>query len=55
MLDRAQSQALIEKMITELAITDLRTQRGLLMKELMANYKTELDGSLINEIINSML
>jgi Glu-tRNA(Gln) amidotransferase subunit E-like FAD-binding protein len=27
----------------------------LLMKELMANYKWEVDGSLVNEVINEMI
>lgn len=55
MLDRDQSQVLIEQMIAQLHISDLKTQRGILMKELMANHQTVLDGSLVNEIINSML
>lgn len=55
MLDREQTQKLIEQTIAELSITDLRTQRGILMKELMGKHKTELDGSLVNEIINMML
>lgn len=55
MLDREQTQKLIEQTIAELSITDLRTQRGILMKELTGKHKTELDGSLVNEIINMML
>jgi uncharacterized protein YqeY len=55
MLDYDQTKALIEKIIAEKGITDLKTQRGLLMKELMANHKSELDGTLVNDIINSRL
>ena len=55
MLDYNQTKALIEKIIAEKGITDLKTQRGLLMKELMATHRSELDWSLVNEIINKML
>ncbi len=55
MLDKAQTKVLIEELITQLGISDLKTGRGLLMKELMAKHKSELDGSLVNEIINEML
>jgi hypothetical protein len=43
MLDYNQTKALIEKIIAEKGITDLKTQRGLLMKELMATHRSELD------------
>ena len=55
MLSKEQTEALIDETITKLWITDLKTQRWLLMKELMANHKSELDGSLVNDIINSRL
>ena len=55
MLSREETWALLEKMIQELWITDLKTQRGLLMKELMANHKSELDWAVVNDIINSRL
>ena len=55
MLDRVQTKALIDEIIQKQAITDLKTWRGLLMKELMAAHRSELDGALVNEIINSML
>ena len=55
MLSREQTEALIDETISKLWITDLKTQRGLLMKELMANHKSELDGALVNDIINSKL
>ena len=55
MLSREQTEVLIDETIAKLWITDLKTQRGLLMKELMANHKSELDGAVVNDIINSRL
>ena len=55
MLSREQTENLINEVISKLGITDLKTQRGLLMKELMANHKSELDGAVVNDIINSKL
>ncbi len=49
------TKVLIQKLITDLNITDLKTQRGSLMKELMANYKGQVDGAMVNEIINELL
>ncbi|MFA7298840.1 MAG: GatB/YqeY domain-containing protein [Candidatus Absconditabacterales bacterium] len=54
-MTKEQTSELIKKLISEHNLTDLRTQRGLLMKELMANYKGEVDGALVNEIINEMI
>ncbi|MDR0369262.1 MAG: GatB/YqeY domain-containing protein [Candidatus Peribacteria bacterium] len=55
MLSREQTESLINTLIEQLAITDLKSQRGLLMKELMANHKSEIDGALVNDIINQKL
>ena len=55
MLSSEQTETLIDSLITQLAITDLKTQRGLLMKELMAHHKSEIDGAIVNEIINKKL
>ena len=54
-LNEEQTKTLIVATISKLNITDLKTQRGLLMKELMAAHKTELDPALINSLINTML
>lgn len=54
-MSREQTTELVEKLMGDLGITDLAKQRGMLMKELMANYKSQVDGSLINEIINDSL
>ena len=43
MLSREQTESLIDETVKKLGITDLKTQRGMLMKELMANHKSELD------------
>ena len=43
MLSREQTEALINDTMAKLGISDLKTQRGLLMKELMAEHKSELD------------
>ena len=54
-MSKEQTTELIKKLISDNNITDLKTQRGLLMKELMANYKGQVDGWLVNEIINEMI
>ena len=55
MLSREQTEALIDETIAKLWITDLKTQRWMLMKELMAAHKSELDWAVVNDIINSRL
>ena len=55
MLDREHTKALIDEIIQKQWITDLKTWRGVLMKELMWAHRSELDWALVNEIINSML
>ena len=55
MLSREQTETLINETISKLWITDLKTQRGMLMKELMAEHKSELDWAVVNDIINSKL
>jgi len=42
-MNKEQTAELIDKFITDQNITDLKTQRGLLMKDLMANYKGQVD------------
>ena len=54
-LNEEQTKTLIVATISKLNITNLKTQRGLLMKELMAAHKTELDPALLNSLINTML
>lgn len=54
-MTKEQTTELIKKLIADHNITDLKTQRGLLMKELMADYKSQIDSTLVNEIINEMI
>ena len=54
-MNKEQTIDLIKKLMAEHSIADLKTQRGLLMKELMANHKSQIDASLVNEIINEMV
>lgn len=55
MLSREQTEGLVNETISKLWITDLKTQRWILMKELMAEHKSELDWAVVNDIINSKL
>ena len=55
MLDREHTKTLIDEIIQKQWITDLKTWRGILMKELVWAHRSELDWALVNEIINSML
>ena len=54
-MSKEQTTELLKKLISDLNIADLRTQRGVLMKELMANHKGQIDGALVNEVINEMI
>jgi uncharacterized protein len=54
-MNKEQTIDLIKKLMTDHNITDLKIQRGLLMKELMANHKADVDGTLVNEVINELL
>lgn len=53
-MSREQTEEVIKKTIAELGITDIKTGRWQVMKSLMATYKGEIDGSLVNEIINTL-
>ncbi|MDR3169890.1 MAG: GatB/YqeY domain-containing protein [Candidatus Peribacteria bacterium] len=55
MLSPEETEKLIDTLIAQLALTDLKTQRGVLMKALMENYKSSIDGAVVNEIINAKL
>jgi uncharacterized protein YqeY len=50
-----ETKAIIEWLISELNITDLSKQRWLVMKEIKARYGEEVDWSIANWVINSML
>jgi len=50
-----ETKAIIEWLMSELGITELAKQRGLVMKEIKARYGEEVDWSIANWVINSML
>lgn len=54
-LNKKDSRILIQQTIKTLGITDLKSQRGLLIKTLMEKYKHQIDPTLINQLINTML
>ncbi len=54
-LSREKTEEIIKAMITELNISELKTGRWLVMKELKARYSNEIDGAVANDIINGML
>lgn len=54
-MDTDATKALIEKIISQNNITELSKERWLVMKEIMANYKNQVDASLVNEVINKMI
>ncbi|HMT01650.1 MAG TPA: GatB/YqeY domain-containing protein [Candidatus Absconditabacterales bacterium] len=55
MLSLDQTKELVQQKITELGITDLKTQRGQLTQALMQTHKASLDGSTLNQVITSLL
>lgn len=54
-MTKEQTTELIKQLMADHTITDLKTQRGLLMKELMAKHKADVDGAMVNEVINELL
>lgn len=50
-----ETKAIVEWLMSELWITDLSKQRWLIMKEIKAKYWEEVDWSIANWVINSML
>lgn len=50
-----ETKVIIEWLISELGITELAKQRGLVMKEIKARYGEEVDWSIANWVINSMI
>lgn len=54
LLDKEATKNLIQKVVSDLGVTDIQKQRGQLMKELMGKYRGELDPSVINEVLLEM-
>ncbi len=52
---KEETQTIIEWLISELGITELAKQRWQIMKEIKARYGEEVDWSIANWVINSML
>lgn len=50
-----ETKVIIEWLISELGITDLSKQRWQIMKEIKARYGEEVDWSIANWVINSMI
>jgi len=50
-----ETRAIIEWLISELGITELAKQRGQVMWAIKQKYGEEVDGSIANDVINSML
>ncbi len=50
-----ETKSIIEWLISELGITELAKQRWQVMKEIKARYWEEVDWSIANDVINSML
>lgn len=50
-----ETKSIIEWLISELGITELAKQRWQVMKEIKSRYGEEIDGSIANDVINSML
>ena len=55
MMPIAQLTELVKKTITDLAITDLAKQRGEIVKAIMADYRAEVDGKMLQDVINAMI
>lgn len=54
-MSEEKTRELIEKLVADLWITDLVKQRGMLMWAIMKDYKSDVDGALVNQIVTSMM
>lgn len=55
MLDEQQLKKLIGQTMTSLAITDIKTGRGIITKALMETHRAVIDGAMMNQVIMSMM
>ena len=55
MFSKEQLQDIVQKEIRNLNITDLKKQRGILIKNIMEKYGPQVDWKLLNQIINTLL
>lgn len=51
LMDENETKQVVEKMIGDLWITDINTERGKLMWAIMSQYKGKIDGGLVNQVL----
>jgi len=52
---KEETKKIVEETMSSQNITDLKTQRGQLMWVIMWKYGWEIDGALVNDVVNEML
>ena len=55
MMNEEETEKFLETMIKELEITDLKSQRGMIMKKIKEEGITTVDGAMLNNCINKKL
>ncbi len=55
MMNEEETENFLETMIQELEITDLKSQRGMIMKKIKEEEITTVDGAILNNCINKKL
>ena len=55
MMNEEETEKFLETMIKELEITDLKSQRGMIMKKIKEEGITTVDGAILNNCINKKL
>lgn len=54
-LDETEIKAVIEKIMAEKGLEPVKKSQGIIMKEIMANYKGQVDGKLVNAVLGTIL
>ncbi|MBQ7074121.1 GatB/YqeY domain-containing protein [bacterium] len=55
MMNTEETEKFLDQMISELSITDLKSQRGMIMKKIKEDGMSTVDGALLNDLINKKL
>lgn len=55
LMNKEQTEILLKNLISRLGLSDLRKERGLLMKTIKSEYGSQVDLVLANELVNWML
>ncbi len=55
MMSIAQLTELVKKTVVDLGVTDFTKQRGEIVKAIMADHRAQVDGKMLQEVINSMI